>query len=94
MKRPYRYTIECTKTKTTLETNIEPRLDQLQTWEPTNDSKVRVLKQTKLVYIDTRYEAKLRLFNYLTYTKNSLEIPIYKPFEGTEIGKTIPMLNF
>jgi len=46
------------------------------------------------IYEDTRYKAKLRLYNYLTYTKQGLEIPRYKPFEGTEIGKSIPILNF
>lgn len=46
------------------------------------------------IYIDTRYEAKLRLYNYINYTKKGIEIPRYKPFEGTEIGKSIPILNF
>ena len=39
-------------------------------------------------YIDTRYRAKLRLYNYINGVKP------YRPFEGTEIGKTIPILNF
>lgn len=42
------------------------------------------------VYIDTRHEAKKRLWHYITGTK-----PVkYRPFEGTEIGKSIPILNF
>ena len=28
-------------------------------------------------YIDTRHEARLRLYNYITYTKNGLKIPSY-----------------
>ena len=31
------------------------------------------------IYIDTRYEAKLRLFNYITYTRKGLPVPVYKP---------------
>jgi hypothetical protein len=78
-----------------METNQEPLLYQLQTWEETNDPNVRELKQTKTVYIDTRYEAKLRLFNYVNFIKKGLEIPRYRsPYQGTEIGKSIPILNF
>lgn len=46
------------------------------------------------IYEDLRYEAKLRLYNYITYTKQGLEIPRYKPFAGTQIGISIPILNF
>jgi hypothetical protein len=46
------------------------------------------------IYIDTRYEAKLRLYNYVTFSKKGIDIPRYKPFKGTEIGKSIPILNF
>jgi hypothetical protein len=42
------------------------------------------------IWEDTRYDAKLRLYNYL----NGIKPKLYKPFEGTEIGKTIPILNF
>lgn len=95
MKKPFKYTIICDKTKNVvLETNQEPLLCQLQTWEETSDPNVRELKLTKIVYIDTRYEAKLRLFNYVNYSKKGLEIPRYRPFVGTEIGKSIPILNF
>ena len=52
------------------------------------------LKQTKTCYIDNRYNAKLRLYNYVTYTKNGLDIPKYKPFKNTEVGRTKPILNF
>lgn len=97
MDRPYKYFILCNKTKNVIiETNQEPPPHQLQTWEEVPELGVGVkrLMQTKTAYIDTRYEAKLRLFNYINYTKKGLEIPRYKPFEGAEIGKSIPILNF
>jgi hypothetical protein len=77
-----------------METNEEPLLRYLQTWEETVETNVKELKQTKTVYVDTRYEAKLRLFNYVNYIRKGLEIPKYRPFKGTEIGKSIPILNF
>jgi hypothetical protein len=46
-----------------------------------------------VVWIDTRYEAKLRLFRYWQ-KKNGIIEKRYNPFEGTEIGKSIPILNF
>ena len=94
MQKPYKYTIICDKTKRIEETNICPLLHHLQTWEPTDKENVKELKQTKTCYIDTRYDAKLRLYNYFTFTKQGKEVPKYKPFAGTEIGKTIPILNF
>lgn len=95
MKKPYKYTVVCNKTGKVLdETNILPQLHRLQTWEPTEDPKVSILTQTKTVWIDTRYEARLRLYNYVTFTKNGASIPSYNPFEDTQIGKSIPILNF
>lgn len=94
MQQPFKYCIICQKTGEIQETNIEPSLHHLQTWEPTDNPKVKELKQTKICYIDTRYEAKLRLFNYIQYTKKGLKIPSYNPFLGTEIGKSTPILNF
>ena len=95
VKKPFKYTIICDKTKNVvMRTNQEPLLHELQTWEETPDPNVRELKQTKTVYIDTRYQAKLRLFNYVNFIKKGLEIPRYRPFVGTEIGKSIPILNF
>ena len=95
MDKPFKYTVICNKTNKVLyRTNIEPLLHTLQSYESTQDPDVRVLTQTKTVYIDTRYEAKLRLYNYITFTKQGKEIPKYQPFKGTEIGKSIPILNF
>lgn len=88
MNRPYKYTIYCTKTGDFEETNIKPSLHHLQTWEPTENPNIKRLVQTKKVYIDTRYKAKLRLFNYLTYTKKGLPVPSFK-FTINE-----PILNF
>lgn len=82
------------KTGEIRETDIEPCIHELQTYEPTDKPNIRALKQTKICYIDTRYDAKIRLYNYLTYTKKGLPIPKYNPFINTEIGKSLPILNF
>lgn len=94
MDRPHKYIIVCQKTGKITETDIEPRLYDLQTYEPSDRENVSILKQTKECYIDTRYDAKIRLYNYLTYTKKGLPIPKYNPFINTEIGKSLPILNF
>lgn len=91
MERPFKYEIVCKKTKEVKETNLEPTLRDLQTWEPTNDPKVFELVKTKECYIDTRYEAKKRLFEYLHPEQKQSR---YNPYFGTEIGKSIPTLNF
>lgn len=93
MNKPYKYTIRCTRTGEIQETNDYPLTHQLETWEPTNDPNVFERKLTKIAYVDTRYPAKIRLYNYLTYTKKGLEIPSYKPFaEYRKLG--LPILNF
>lgn len=94
MNKPYKYTIVCDLTRHIQETNVEPLLHEVQTWQPTSDPNVMERKQTKTVWIDTRYEAKLRLYNYVNYIRKGLMVPKYDPFSGTEIGKTIPILNF
>lgn len=94
MEKPYQYTIICQKSGAITQTNIEPMLHHLQTWEETDKTGIKVLKQTKTCYIDTRYKAKLRLFIYLEYTKKGKTPPKYIPFGNSEIGKTIPILNF
>lgn len=97
MKKPFKYTVFCELTHEVLyETNQEPSLRELQTWQLTTKKgqPCMELKQTRTAYLDTRYEAKIRLYNYFTYTKQGLPIPKFSPFEGTEIGKTIPILNF
>lgn len=95
MKKPFEYSVICSKTgKFLFETNVAPLKHHLETWEETNDPTVKQLLQTKEVYIDTRYATKLRLWNYITFTKKGFSIPRYEPFAGTEIGKSLPILNF
>ena len=93
MNRPYQYTIFCQKTGQTWETNFAPTLRELQTYEPTENPNMFILKQTKVCYIDTRYTAKLRLFNYLK-NKTKERLKEYEPYANTEFGKSIPILPF
>jgi hypothetical protein len=93
MNRPYQYIIFCQKTGQTWETNFAPTLRELQTYEPTESPDVFVLKQTKVCYIDTRYQAKLRLYNYLN-NKTKEVLKEYEPYADTEVGKSIPILPF
>lgn len=95
MKKPFKFFIYCNITgEVTNRTNQEPLLHQLQTWVETDIKGTKELKQTKTAYIDTRYKARLRLYNYLTYTKNNRPIPEYNPYKDTEVGKSMPILNF
>ena len=87
MQKPFKYSIICNKTNEITETNIAPLSHHLETWEKVSEN-VNRLVQTKTCFVDIRYEARLRLYNYLEFT------PRYKPFSGTEIGKSIPILNF
>ena len=66
LERPYHYFILDNITKKVVRgTNVEPRVDELFTWEDTADPKVKEKRQTRTAYVDTRYPAKLRLFNYI-----------------------------
>ena len=96
MQRPYKFTVIDNKTgEVVLETNTSPLLHHLQTWEPhPTEPNVRVLQQTKTCYEDMRYAAKLRLWKYVEYTRNGLPVPRYRPFDGTDIGRSVPILNF
>ena len=65
-KRPFKYFVICNKTKDVLyETNQAPTIDRLQSYVEQEDGTYK-LTQTKIAYIDTRYEAKLRLYKYIT----------------------------
>lgn len=65
-ERPYQYFILNNTTKEVIRgTNVEPRADELFTWEPTEDPRVKEKKLTRTAYVDTRYKARLRLFNYI-----------------------------
>lgn len=92
--RPFRYAVRCRKTGIEKCQDHEPLLHNLQTYEPTDDPNVMDLRTTKDVRIDTRYDARLRLWKYVTFTKKGLPVPKYSPFSGTEIGKSIPVLPF
>lgn len=95
MELPRKYTIICQLTGEITQTNAAPLLHQLQTYVPTDVPNIKQLKQTKMVYEDTRYKAKLRLYNYLRKKAGLSTWPAkYEPFKGTEIGKTQPILNF
>ena len=73
------------------DTDCAPILCQLETYQPTEKENVFKKVQTKFCYIDTRYEAKLRLFYYLHPERKPTGKSIY---EGTEIGKSLPILNY
>lgn len=93
MQKPNRFTAIHNKTKEIKEFNnimFRPRKE----WKETETKGTFKEIDNWTIYEDLRYKAKLRLYNYLTYTKKGLKIPRYKPFEGTEIGKSIPILNF
>lgn len=95
MDRPKKYLVKDLRTGGWEETNMLPPPHTLQEYVAKPDKpSIGILTKVKEVFEDTRYEAKLRLYNYVTYTRNGLEIPRYKPFAGTEIGKSIPILNF
>lgn len=75
MERPTKYTVICDKTKKVLyHTNIAPLLHELETWEQTENPSILVKKQTRTAYVNTRYDAQLRLYNYITYTKKGVGV--------------------
>ena len=93
MKRPYRYTVIDNGTGRVLyQTDTPPITDDLCQWIQTEDPNVSQWTQTRTAYIDTRYEAKLRLWRMYA-KKNGLEQG-YKPFAGTQVGIIQPILNF
>lgn len=95
MEHPKRFIVINNKTGVIeRQTNIPPLKHELETWESTEDENVQVKEQTKTAYEDMRYEAKMRLYNYIKYTKQGKVIPRYRPFAGTDIGKNTPILNF
>lgn len=93
MQKPFRYTAINRKTGEIREQNFPPMLHHFQEWEAIDDKASQLVCNWDF-YENMRYKAALRLYNYLTYTKQGKEIPRYRPFAGAEIGKTIPILNF
>jgi len=80
MNRPYKYSVFRKQADGSIKFLWEK--DILSAYDQNNDL---------VIYEDTRYKAKLRLFYYLHPER---KLKPYKPFEGTEIGKSIPILNF
>ena len=91
MSRPHRYHILDKITRNWEETDIQPRLDELQTYRPTERPDAFRRGETKACYIDLRYEAKLRLYNYL---KKKCGVPEPERWADPETGKSKPILNF
>lgn len=92
MNRPFKYFVLCDKTKKVLhETDTPPVTGDLMTYEPTEDPNTKELKQTRTAYIDTRYDAKLRLWRMHLRKRGIAEMG--SPFKGTDIGKNIPILG-
>ena len=74
MEFPYKYFIICDKTKQVVrQTNIEPLTRDLETYEDTEVKGIKKLTKTRTAYVDTRYDAKVRLFKYLQ-SKQSLKV--------------------
>ena len=93
MEKPFEYFILDIKTKAVLyRTNTPPISSDLDTWEPTDTPSVFKRVKTREAYIDTRYRARLRLYNYVTYTSKGLPVPSYKPYAN--LPKDTPILNF
>jgi len=79
MEKPYKYSIYNKATKT---------------WEDTNNLSAYYLNNPLFsVWEDARYPARTRLYKYWQKL-NGITEPKYKPYKGTEIGKSEAILNF
>ncbi|MFV0441841.1 MAG: hypothetical protein ACK5LV_11230 [Lachnospirales bacterium] len=65
MEKPYKFTIIGRETKKIRETNAKPTGHELFSWIPTGKENEKKYTQVADAWIDTRYEAKLRLYNYV-----------------------------
>lgn len=96
MNKPYRFYLMHNITKEIkpfVSYRSEPIAFDLYGYVETSPG-IKEYQQIYTAYEDFKYLAKLRLWKYLTYTKQGKEIPKYEPFKNTEIGKTIAILNF
>ena len=92
MPRPWKYYVDDTINRyLSYYTDNEPVKHELETYQPTEFKGVFKLKQTKVAYIDTRYESKLRLYNFL---KKKYGVPEPQRWADPETGKSKPILNF
>lgn len=95
MKRPEKYTIIVRNLETghIIEEQLTDWVHDHLRYKYQYDARYETL-----IFIDTRYEAKLRLYKYwLRKTNFKLWDRLYSGksiYHGTEIGKTIPILNF
>jgi len=95
MKKPVRFTLIHKGTKEIKDfvsyrsTPIQSDLFEWVKFNNTNSAYIQMWD----AYEDMRYKARIRLYNYVKYTKNGLGIPRYQPYKGTQIGITIPILN-
>ncbi len=87
MEKPYKYfAIDKVTKKRIYEGNILPSEMITHKYIPTEeDPNVSIYTEVADVYIDNRYYAKLRLYNYVTYTKKGLPIPKYQPYLNSPI---------
>jgi len=94
MERPRRFmVIDKMDKQLGYDTDMCPVLGDLETWQPSGAVNEFKRVQTKECYKDARYEARIRLYEYLL-DKNGFPKDRYKPFSGTEIGKSLPILGF
>lgn len=96
MKKPVRFTLihkVTKKEKDFVSYRTTPILDDVCEWVEIGNGASQYLPMWD-VWEDKRYTAKLRLWKYLTYYKQGREESKYRPYKNTEIGKTIPILNF
>lgn len=91
MPRPWKYLIfDTIDRELSCYTDTEPVRHELETYQPTDVPDVFKLKQTRIAYVDTRYAAKMRLYNYLLK-----KCGVEQSFGGDkEIGVSKPILNF
>ena len=92
MPHPWKYyVVDTINRHLSYHTDNEPAKHELETYQPTDIPDVFKLKQTKVAYIDMRYGAKLRLYNYL---KKKYGVPEPPRWADPETGKSKPILNF
>lgn len=70
MKKPYKYTIIDIETgKEEYRNNVPSSCETHRYISEIENTNIAHLTEVKKVFVDTRYEAKLRLYNYVTYTR-------------------------
>lgn len=96
MKKPVQFTLihKVTKQqKDFISYRTTPILDDVCEWVVIGEGVKQYLPMWD-VWEDKRYEARLRLWKYLVCNIQGREESKYQPYKNSEIGKTIPILNF